>query len=78
MNRLREIRQGKNVTQFELGKNVNVHPQKISEFEHGRRDLRLSEAVKAAQFLGVSLDELAGLNEKSVLASQGGDASEQK
>ncbi len=61
MTRLREIRQNRGVTQFELSKIIDVHPQKISEIEHGKKDLRFQEALKAAQFLGVSLDELAGL-----------------
>jgi hypothetical protein len=42
------------------------------------RDLRFQEVVKAARFLGVSLDELAGLNEKSVLASSDNNASKSK
>ena len=60
MLRLREIRKEKGITQFELGKFINVHPQRISEVEHGKKDLRLREAIKAAEFLNVSLDELAG------------------
>ena len=59
--RLREIRKSKGVTQFELAKNIDIHPQTISEVEHGKRDLRFQEAVKAAKYLGCSLDELAGL-----------------
>lgn len=61
MIRLREIRKGKGVTQFELAKVIDVHPQRISEVEHGKTDLRFQEAVKAAQFLHVSLEELAGI-----------------
>ena len=58
--RLREIRKQRGVTQFELGKFINVHPQRISEVEHGKGDLKLQQAIKAAEFLKVSLDELAG------------------
>ena len=59
--RLREIRKQKGVTQFELGKFINVHPQRISEIEHGKGDIKFQQAVKAAEFLKVSLDELAGI-----------------
>jgi len=59
--RLREIRRQRGVTQFELGKFINLHPQRISEIEHGKGDMKLRQAIKAAQFLSVSLDELAGL-----------------
>ena len=73
MLRLREIRKEKGVTQFDLSKVIDVPPQRISEVECGKRDLRFQEVVKAARFLGVSLDELAGLNERSVLASASND-----
>jgi transcriptional regulator with XRE-family HTH domain len=59
--RLREIRKQRGVTQFELSKFINVHPQRISEVEHGKGDIKFQQAVKAAQFLNVSLDELAGI-----------------
>lgn len=75
MIKLRELRNRKNVTQFELSKVIDLPPSRISEIEHGKRELRITEAVKAAQYLGVSLDDLAGINEKSVLASHDGDTS---
>lgn len=58
---LRKIRKARGITQFNLSKVIDVHPQRISEIEHGKSDLRFREAVKAAEFLGVTLDELAGL-----------------
>lgn len=59
--KLREIRLRIGKTQFEVGRAVNVQPQKLSEVENGRRDLRFQEAIKIAKFLDVSLDELAGI-----------------
>jgi hypothetical protein len=41
-----------------LGKITDIYPQKISDFERGRRDLRLNEAKRVADFLGVLVDEL--------------------
>ena len=64
MNLLREFRNRKNITQFELSKIINLPPSRISEIEHGKRDLRFQEAVKAAEYLGISLDELAGIKQK--------------
>ncbi len=75
MIRLRELRNQKNVTQFELSKIIDLPPSRISEIEHGKRDLKITEAVKAAHFLGVSLDDLVGMNEAK-LASSTNDASE--
>ena len=63
--RLREIRKQRGVTQFELSKFINVHPQRISEFEHGKGDIKFQQAVKAAEFLNVSLDDLAGIKDKT-------------
>jgi transcriptional regulator with XRE-family HTH domain len=71
MLRLKEIRKEKGVTQFDLSKVMDVPPQRISEAECGKRDLRFQEVVRAAEFLGVSLDWLAGLNEKLELALSG-------
>ena len=78
MLKLRELRNRKNVTQFELSKIINLPPSRISEIEHGKRDLKITEAVKVVQFLGVSLDELVGLNENLELASHENDASSTK
>lgn len=73
MNRLKEIRQNRGLSQFELGKAIDVYPQKISDFECGRRDLRLGEAVKIANALKVSVNEL--IENEVVLASSGNNAS---
>lgn len=61
--RLREIRKQRGVTQFELGKFIDLHPQRISELENGKGDIKFQQAIKAAQFLNVSLDDLAGIKE---------------
>jgi transcriptional regulator with XRE-family HTH domain len=58
MNRLKEIRENRGLSQWQLGKTTDIYPQKISDFERGRRDLRLNEAKRVADFLGVSVDEL--------------------
>ena len=58
MNRLKEIRENRGLSQWELGKVTDIYPQKISDFERGRRDLRLNEAKRVADFLGVLVDEL--------------------
>jgi transcriptional regulator with XRE-family HTH domain len=58
MNRLKELRKNQGLSQWTLGKVTDIYPQKISDFERGQRDLRLNEAKRVADFLGVSLDEL--------------------
>lgn len=68
--RLREIRKQRGVTQFELSKFINVHPQRISEVEHGKGDIKFKQAIKAAQFLNVSLDDLAGIQNQKPATGQ--------
>ena len=70
MNRLRELRMQKGITQLELAKVINVQPGKISNFERGVYDLRFQEAIKAALFLNVSLDYLAGLSANPSMNTQ--------
>jgi len=62
--KLRELRLQAGMTQFKVGRATNIQPQKISEVENGNRDLRFQEAVKIAQLLNVSLDELAGIQKQ--------------
>lgn len=61
MMRLREIRLKRGKTQFEVGKAINLPASRISDIECGKRTLKFAEAIEAAKFLNVSLDELAGL-----------------
>ena len=63
MNKLREIRLQKGITQFELAKYINIHPQRISEYENGKIDLRFGQMVRAAKFLNVNLGALANCEE---------------
>jgi len=70
MNRLKEIRENRGLSQWKLGKVTDIYPQKISDFERGRRDLRLSEAKRVADCLGINLNELV---DKTMLASSGND-----
>lgn len=64
MNHLRKLREERGLSQFEIGRVANIYPQKISEFERGHMDLRLNEAKNIAHFLGITLDELAGIPNK--------------
>ena len=76
MNFLRKLRRDKGLSQFDLGRTVGIYPQKISDFECGRRDLRLGEAVQIAKVLNVSVNDLVGINENVALALSPDNASE--
>lgn len=58
--RLKNIRTEKKITQEEIAKRIGVTKAYICRVEKGTRDINLSLAADIADYLGVSLDELAG------------------
>ena len=56
--RLRFIRRGKDITQTDLARKLNVSQVTISNIEHGSSKVDEEFASKAAKALGVPLDEL--------------------
>ena len=58
--RLKNIRTEKKITQEEIAKRIEVTKAYISRVKKGTRDINLSLAADIADYLGVSLDELAG------------------
>ena len=59
--RVKELRIEKGVGQVELAKEINVSKGIISLWENGLREPKLSNLIVLAQFFGVSIDYLAGL-----------------
>lgn len=57
---LREIRESRNVTQTELAEQVGVSQVHISQIERGLFNMSFPLACEIADYLNVSLDELAG------------------
>jgi len=58
VNRIKEIRQSKGVTQHKIGVILDIPQPKVSDIERGKRRLKLDEAVKIATFLNVKVDDL--------------------
>lgn len=58
--RLKNIRTEKNITQEEIAQHVGVTKAFICRVEKGTRNITLSLATDIADYLDVSLDELAG------------------
>ncbi|MDE5728997.1 MAG: helix-turn-helix domain-containing protein [Clostridia bacterium] len=59
--KLKELRQEKNIGQIQLAKELGVGKSVISLWELNRCEPTLSNLVKIAEFFGVSIDYLAGL-----------------
>jgi len=59
--RLREVRNDKDVTQEQLGKAIDIHPVTIAFWESGARQPSMYSIIKVACFFKVSTDYLLGL-----------------
>lgn len=60
MNRIRDIRQARGMTQKELADRLGVNQSMISDYESGKVDLSLTKAVKIADILECDLNDLLG------------------
>ena len=64
-NRIREIRLEKGISQQKLADEIGVTRQAISLFEKGDRDPKLETWIKLADYFGVSVGYLQGIEEQS-------------
>lgn len=60
MNRIKQLRKEKDITQKELAKLLGLEDSAISKLEVGRVPLRDEYIIKLADFFGVSTDYLLG------------------
>lgn len=58
--RLKDVRESRNVTQEAVAQHIGVSQQFISRVEKGTKQISLDLASDVADYLGVSLDEIAG------------------
>lgn len=64
-NRLRELRQARELTQNELSKILNMSQTGYSKYETGENDVPITALVELAVYYETSIDYLVGLtNEK--------------
>lgn len=60
MNRIKELRQKRNITQIRLSTEIEVSQETISAYENGKAEPRLDNLVKIDDFLNTSTDYLLG------------------
>ena len=60
MHRIKDLREAKGLTQEQVAQQLGVTQGTIAHWESGARTPTLSNMVKIADFLGVSLDEAMG------------------
>ena len=63
-NRLRDLREDRDLTQSEIGKVLNKSQQGYNHIEAGRAELKIDDLVKLCQFYNLSADYLVGLTNK--------------
>lgn len=61
--RLQELRQRAGLSQSELARAAEVPIGSLRNWEHGRRTPLLDAAARIALALGITLDELAGIDQ---------------
>lgn len=62
-NGIKMQRKSKQLSQRALGKALGISRSKVSNWEIGRRDLTVGEAVEVANFFEISLEELVNPKE---------------
>lgn len=64
MNRLKELRKEKDLSQQALAKLLNVNEKTISRWENGESNIKPEKAQQLADFFGVSVGYLLGYSDK--------------
>ena len=59
--RLRDLREDKDLTQKEVAEILNITTQQYSLYETGRREIPFHHAITLAKYYRVSLDYIGGL-----------------
>lgn len=68
MNRIKELRLAKNITQEELGKVLNVQKAAISKYENDRVEPSIEVLKLASKFFDVSTDYLLGRSDSPIVS----------
>lgn len=71
---LRTIREDRGYTQKQIAEVLETTRQYYSDYENGKRDIPIRIYIKLAKFYGVSIDYLAGLEEKKETKRSGSNA----
>ena len=62
--RLREVREDRDLSQAEVGKVLNKSQQGYSHIENGRAELKIEDLVTLCKFYHLSADYLIGLTDQ--------------
>ena len=62
MNRLKQLRKKKRLTLMNLSKELGLPNSTLSQYENGKRQISIGKAKKLAEYFGVSVGYLLGLD----------------
>lgn len=62
--RIRGVREDRNLTQAEVGKVLNKSQQGYSHIESGRAELKIEDLIKLCRYYNLPADYLIGLTNK--------------
>ena len=62
--RMKAVRNSRNITQQQMADDLKVSKSRISELEHAKTETNFTNLVKIADFLDVSTDYLLGRTDK--------------
>lgn len=68
---LRNIREDRGYTQKQIAEVLETTQQYYSDYENGKRDIPIRVYIVLAKFYGVSIDYLAGLEDKTIIKGNG-------
>lgn len=61
--RFKELKKESGLSDFKLGKLLGVSNATICRWENGQSDIKSNDLIKVAQFFGVTLEYLVGLED---------------
>ena len=61
--RLKELRNEKGLSQYEIGKLVNMSKMAISHWEKGHSEPSIAQLIRLSEYFGVTVDYLVGKSE---------------
>ena len=64
LERIKELREDRDITQKEIAKELNCSQQAYSNYELGQRDIPTDVLIKLCKFYNISADYILGLTDE--------------
>ena len=69
--RIKGLREDKDLTQVDIAKYLNVAQNTYSQYENGKREVPITVLIKLCQYFDVSSDYILGLSDEKNQANSG-------